>query len=489
MYCAYITRIRNLHKHPNADRLQIGECYGNSVIVDLQTEPDSLGIYFPVDGKLGLEFADKNNLLRKKDADGKSIGGYLDPEKRNITAMKLRGEKSDGLFLPLKSLEAFTDVTKLKEGMVITELNGVKICEKYIPVHQTPNKCGGDKQHKKFGKPAVTCPSFREHIDTAQLAYNLAEFKPGDHVEITLKMHGTSQRTGYLPVITGYADSLLVKLRNRFRIRHEKPLIHDGAPISEYQYVDGTRRTEKLEGGFYGNDSFRKAHADKFREKLWKGETVYYEVVGFTDSGAPIMPSVSNSKVNDKEFSKTYGDMTVFSYGCSPDGVGTEPIGYYDGECSEPCGYNLLSKSECYVYRMTMTSPDGHIVEYPPDFMRHRCAEIGVNTVPVLYEALYYDDGDDSPFVGYAAEDVQTNVMDIAERYCDGTDPVGKTHIREGIVARIVNRPTFTAFKFKNFNFKVIEGLIKDTASAPDMEEAQEVMGEPASEGNDDTGI
>ena len=32
----------------------------------------------------------------------------------------------------------------------------------------------------------------------------------------------------------------------------------------------------------------------------------------------------------------------------------------------------------------------------------------------------------------------------------------------------------FTAFKKKSFAFKVLEGLIKESADAPDMEEAQE---------------
>lgn len=99
MYCAYVTRIHNLRKHTNADRLLCGECFGNTVIVDLGTDPDQLGVYFPTDGKLGLEFAQKNDLLRRKDENGAPAGGYLDPEKRNIKALKLRGEKSDGLFL------------------------------------------------------------------------------------------------------------------------------------------------------------------------------------------------------------------------------------------------------------------------------------------------------------------------------------------------------------------------------------------------------
>lgn len=133
MYAAYVTRIKNLRKHSNADRLLCGECFGNTVIVGLDTKPEELGVYFPVDGKLGTEYAVKNDLLRRKDENGRPAGGYLDPEKRNIKALKLRGEKSDGLFMPLSSLSEFTDIAKLCEGDVITILNGVTICEKYIP--------------------------------------------------------------------------------------------------------------------------------------------------------------------------------------------------------------------------------------------------------------------------------------------------------------------------------------------------------------------
>lgn len=133
MYAAYVTRIKNLRKHSNADRPLCGECFGNTVIVGLDTKPEELGVYFPVDGKLGNEYAVKNDLLRRKDENGKPAGGYLDPEKRNIKALKLRGEKSDGLFMPLSSLSGFTDIAKLREGDVITILNGVTICEKYIP--------------------------------------------------------------------------------------------------------------------------------------------------------------------------------------------------------------------------------------------------------------------------------------------------------------------------------------------------------------------
>ena len=66
-------------------------------------------------------------------------------------------------------------------------------------------------------------------------------------------------------------------------------------------------------------------------------------------------------------------------------------------------------------------------------------------------------------------------VVRKVEQYYDGPDPIGKTHVREGVVARILNRPSFAVYKMKNFSFRVLEGIIKDEADAPDMEEAQEL--------------
>ena len=55
-YCGFITKVKNLQKHPNADRIQIGQCFGNNVIVSLEQTEDELVVYFPVDGKLGVEY-------------------------------------------------------------------------------------------------------------------------------------------------------------------------------------------------------------------------------------------------------------------------------------------------------------------------------------------------------------------------------------------------------------------------------------------------
>lgn len=421
-YCAYITTINTIYKHPNADRLQIVEVFGSSVIVDNSYHEGQRVIFFPVDGQLDEKFADENGLLRKKDENGNNIGGYMDASKRNITAIRLRGSKSEGLILPIETLSSYTDITKLKDGDTISVLNDVEICKKYIPKTNRRSRSGGSGNKKKRENIA---PLFMKHEDTEQLAYNLGDFRYGDEIEITLKCHGTSQRSAYLPVLQGYKRTILDKIFRR-----------QGKPIYEYGYVHGTRRTilSSFDGGFYGNDSFRKPSAEFFEGKLHKGETVYYEVVGWVNENTPIMPSVNNKKVGDKNFVKQYGDTTTFTYNCGK------------------------GQSDFYVYRMTMTNEDGDVVEYSPYQVRYRCEQMGCKFVPVFK----------SFFIPCA--EAGEYVKEIAEQYYDGVDPIGKTHIREGVVIRIVNRPKFTAYKHKNFNFKVLSGIAVDNLTDNQIE-------------------
>ena len=458
-HCGYVVKVDKIRPHENADRLQIAEFFGNSTVVDLKIKVGDIGIYFPTDLQVSKEFAEANDLLRRKDENGKPCGGFLDPDKRNIKAIRLRGEKSDGLYLPISCLETFGDVSTLNVGDTIDVFNGHEICKKYIPKRK--NREGTPSEGNKTRKRKLpVAPLFNEHADTEQLAYNLGAFKPLDEVEITLKMHGTSQRTAHLPVLKGYKRTLWDRLRGK-----------EGKPIYDWGYVSGTRRVvlEDYVGGFYGSNSFREKHSKIFEGKLNKGEEVFYEVVGFTDSGSAIMAECSNKKVQDKEFSKQYGDTTVFSYGCYPLRTDINPT-YFEGKIEEGLVKNY-PQSDIYVYRMTMTNEDGFVVEYSPDFMRYRCEQMGVKCVPVMWRGRIPEHPASAADPTISAGEW---IKNVAERYYDGPDPIGKTHIREGVVVRITNKPKFCAYKHKNFYFKVLEGIIKDTADAPDMEEAQE---------------
>jgi len=425
-YNAYIVKIKEIRPHSNADRLQVVTVFGNDVIVGLNVKENDLMIYFPTDGRLNVEYCRANRLLREKDEQGNNIGGYMDESKCHVTTIKLRKEKSDGLLMPLKSLESFTDINTLKEGDTITTLNGILICEKYIPKGKKSRPEGTQKEKRKKKDNIISYPFFEEHRDTSQLAYNTSQFKEGDLCYITLKMHGTSGRTGHtvkekkklLPYwIYKILQKVNIKLSNK----------------KSWDYISGTRRVilKNYDNGFYGNDNFRKEWHDFFIDKLHKGETIYYEIVGYVNENTTIMPECNNKKTKDKEFIKQYGETTRFTYGC---GVGQNDI---------------------YVYRMTKTDEDGRVVEYPWYLVKLRCEQMGVKHVPEFGKFIFFD---------------VNNLMEIANGFIDGVDPIGKTHIREGIVVRVDNKEKFTAFKHKSFMFKLLEGIIK-ADDVLDMEE------------------
>ena len=474
-YKAYVTTLKNVRPHSNADRMKLADCFGNTVCVGLDATEGEVALYFPTDGQLSVEYCEYNNLVRKKDENGNNIGGYLDPDKRNVKAIKLRGEKSDGIVMPLSSL-AYTgiDLNSFKIGDTIDVVNGHEICCKYIPrkniAQHNINKYGSKVPRIKI----PVAPLFKEHADTEQLAYNLSAFKPGDEIEITLKMHGTSQRTGYLPIFKGYNDSFSCRAGNAFRHALNKmgayhgEDYHDGEPIYDWGYVSGTRRTvlENYDGGFYGSNEFREQHSKIFEGKLWKGETVYYEVVGFTDTGAPIMADGNNEKLG-KDFVKQYGKTTTFSYGCEPYGFKVIPADPNIPTATPKVDFTK-SQSDIYVYRMTMTNEDGDVVEYTPDFMRYRCEQMGIKTVPVMFKGVVptksFIHNDET---GKCDKEVDAGewVKSVAEQFYDGPDPIGKTHVREGVVVRILNRPKFLAYKHKNHNFKMLSGIIVEAVA------------------------
>lgn len=431
-HCGYIVKVKELRAHPNADKLYIATFFGNDTCVSIDTQVGDIGVYFPCDLQLSLEFCIANHLCRKL-PDGTADTGYMEVDKRNITAIRLRGERSDGLYLPIKCLESFGDISTLKVGDIISEFNGHTICNKYIPRTNKQNKTNSSNVSKTRKHKDPIAPLFKEHIDTAQLAYNLSVFKPGDLIEITRKLHGTSARIGYLPVLKGYKRTLWDKITRK-----------DGKPIYQYDYIDGTRRTllVSYDGGFYGSNEFRKHFHEAIEGKLHEGETCYAEIVGFTDDGTPIMGSVSNKKTNDKAFIKQYGDMTTFSYGCDPTGV-TAP------------------KNDFYVYRMTLTTHNGYTVEYSPEYTRYRCEQMGVKFVPVEWRGYIPEhpacEDDDTITAGEW-------IMNKAEQYYDGPEPIDPRHVREGVVVRLVDKPSFTAYKIKNFSFKLISGIaVADT--------------------------
>ncbi len=421
-HCGFIVVIKDIKPHPNADRLELCYVFGNQVVVNKDVlKVGDLAFYVPSDMQLGEEFCKENNLLR-------TDGGYLE-KNRHVKAIRLRQEFSDGIILPLKSLSKFTDISTLMSGDRITVLNGVDIVKKYVPpmpVH-VPGKTSNMKisnDHKLKQKYKY----FAEHADTKQLAYYADTLKRGDEIVITEKLHGTSQRT------SNTITTETVK-RNVVQRAFDRLFNKEVPTIELYQYVSGTRRCilSDFNGGYYGNDEFRKKHHDKLLDKLHPGEEIFYEVVGYVNETTTIMPSQRNAKIGDKEFVRTFGDVTTFTYGCEP------------------------GQSEMYVYRMTATLPDGYVVEYPWDVVKLRCEQMGLETVPELDRFSYT-----------TKEDLDARIDLLAER----PSTIDSRHIMEGVCVRRNNSVSFDCLKWKNVSFRILEGLIKEQGVA-DIEEQE----------------
>lgn len=431
-YYAIITKVKNIHNHSNADRLNLGICFGNQVVIGKDITENDLGIYFPTDGQLSQEYCDANKLQGYTDEKtGEVVRGYFD-QKRRVRTQKFRGEKSDGFWMPISSL-AFTkyNLSELKEGDQIVALNGINICNKYI-TNVTRSKQSTNKSKSKTKKSFIM---FHEHSDTEQLAYNIDKIKKGSVLYFTEKVHGTSGRTGYIKNIE-YPSKIKNKINRIFNINIFKNK-------EKWEYITGTRRVilddfnDSAKIGFYGSNDFRKIYHDKFINTLKKGETIYYEIVGWVNKDLTVMGIVDNTKIKDKEFIKRYGNKTIFKYGCKED------------------------ESDIWVYRITMSNEDGEEVDYSWNMVKERCNQLGIKHVPEVNIPVVYDG-------------IIENLKDLCEELCDGPSTIDPSHIREGIVVRIDYNNHWKAYKHKNFNFKVLEGIIKDSETI-DIEEAQDI--------------
>lgn len=464
MYNVYVCKVKNIRPAENADRLNACEVFGITTIVDKSVNENDLYVYFPTDGQISEEFGKANDLFRRKDENGNPAGGFIDPVKRNVGAIRLRGNKSEGLILPLTCLAPFGDISNLAEGDIVSTFNGHVIAEKYVPMHKpraSQPTARGERDRKSAKKCLIKYPFFAEHIDTPQLRFNMDMFKPGDIICLTEKVHGTSSRNAYQPVIVGENGFFLTKLiahsnwlPKKWRMSAQSHL----TPKTEMRYLIGTRRTvltNNSTGGFYGNDDFRRAWGERFKGKLLPNEECFGEIAGFYKDNyggaVPIMAPGDNTKTKDKAFIKQYGKTTTFSYGCSETGYYT----YGDGSHEE------RPLNRYFIYRMTYTTPEGVVIEYPWDLVKQRAEQMGFETVPELERFIYTTEED---FLARIA------------KYEDIPSTIDSSHIIEGVVIRKMNGTRFDVAKDKSFNFRVLENLIKVDAEMPDMEEMEEEM-------------
>ena len=186
MYEAIVCKLKNLRPHPNANKLQLMTFQGYQVVLGLDNTEGQLGVFFPVGGKLSQEYLHNNNLFKHSELNiDKTKAGFFSDNGR-VRSIKLRGEKSDGFWMPIESLD-WAGPNRLKEGDTFDRVGQHVICEKYI-TRATRNQMSQGQSKKKKAKEGFKM--LIQHYDTPQLRNNVKRIPHNSVLYITEKLHG-----------------------------------------------------------------------------------------------------------------------------------------------------------------------------------------------------------------------------------------------------------------------------------------------------------
>lgn len=176
------------------DNLKRVTVFGNDVLVGKDAVEGELYLFFPAECKITDTYLAANNEYRHSENNiDKTKKGFFEDSGR-VKAIKFKGVISTGYLAPINSLEGWDEEwQELKVGDEFTDIDGIKLCEKYKVVRTqstTTKESRFNKKLKRFNK--LVPNQFRFHESTSHLAKNLHQFQQDDIIVITEKFHGTS---------------------------------------------------------------------------------------------------------------------------------------------------------------------------------------------------------------------------------------------------------------------------------------------------------
>ena len=408
-YAAQIVRIDHLNPLENSDNLLGAPLLGMQAIVSKDTEIGTVGVVFVSGTQLSDEYTARNNLFRHKEFnEDKEKAGFIE-DNRRVKAIKLRGNRSDALFMPLSSL-AYTkvDLSELKVGDVFEEINGHEICKKF-ELKRKSGPAHEKNKHKVFTR--VDEKMFPRHYDTSQYYRVLDIFKPYTEIIVTQKLHGTLLRFSHIPV-------------KRKLTLYERVMKKFGAKVQEeeYAHVYGSNRVIKDANNenqehFYSKDVWTEA-AKKFDDMIPENFVVYGELIGWTEDGVALQKN--------------------YTY-------------------QVPHGTN-----EFYVYRVAQINGQGILTDLSWDQVKEFCRDRGIKTVPELWRGKHQDFNPE--------EWLDTNYHDkLHGGYAQAVPLDKESPCDEGVCVRIEGLAPYIT-KLKSPEFYAHESKMQDE-EAIDMEE------------------
>ena len=427
-YLAKVINIKEFTPHPNPEvtRMKIAHIDGYGICVGINEQP-GLYVYFPTLSQLNPQLLEYLNLYSDKELNRnpEDKPGFFSKNGR-VKAIKLKGFPSEGFLLPFASLQAWimdsvnVELPEQKDGIEFDEAehNGKTfwICKKFVVKHQSKLPGTGTRHNKRDNRiklfDKIREDQFHFHYDTVLLRKCPHVIQPDDLIHVSSKWHGTSGISAYI----------LCHQPLNWKQKIAKWLT--GEEFDKYDYIYASRSVIKnqyynkaVNSGFYGIDVW--AEADKvLRPYLWRGMTLYYEIVGFLPNGGYIQKD-------------------------------------YDYGCEQPTGKEYIEGKnfKIYIYRITTVNVDGKIHEWSAHEVQIWCKNNGLRPVTEFYYGYAKDLYKDLAPSEHWTENFLERLANDKNFYMEMNSPECNNKVpHEGIVIKKENMVS-EAFKLKTFKF------------------------------------
>lgn len=263
-----VVKIDAVEKHPNADRLELAKIGGWQVVTGKGNfQAGNLALYIPVDSVL------PNSLELRLFPPGSKIT----LKKGRIRSIKIRGQMSQGMIIPLSDVEHELAATwdgkskPMKYEVGLDFASALNITKYEPPEVSAPTTM----RTKKASKNQIN-PHFKKYTDIENIKWYTDIFQEGEMVYISEKLHGTSARYGYVPRhYEGFLAPVKTAVMN---------FLAKWGLAKSHQFVYGSRNCQLHTGSnksWYSEDVYTKIlNQEDIKAKLQPGECIYGEIVG-----------------------------------------------------------------------------------------------------------------------------------------------------------------------------------------------------------------